>query len=67
MSCRNLPRHDPILIKVVEELKCKADGDGAELAIVEIEGNRYYIHKYDGAEWVDTPETMDWIEIGESK
>lgn len=38
-----------------------------EFQIVEVEGPRYKIREYDGLEWVETPETMDWIHIGEAK
>ena len=48
-------RSDPDLIAVIEELGEEANGWAAELAIVEIpddvNGN-WYIHDYDGMEWV---------------
>lgn len=83
-SDRELVRHDPILVQVVEELGYKAmDGhdeesgylndddtpimqrDTFEIAVVE--GPRYKIREYDGAEWLETPESLDWIHIGEAK
>ena len=58
-----ISRHDPILVQVVEELGEKAGGRYAELKIVEIPGNKYRIGEYDGQEWVETPESIDWETI----
>lgn len=57
---RNVSRHDPILVQVVEELGEKANGDYAKLAIAEVSG-QYYIDEYDGSESVQTPNNMNWI------
>ena len=48
---------------VVEDLGSAANGSFAELAIAEIEGNRYYIDEYDGNEVVQTPDTINWVEV----
>ena len=56
-------RHDPILVQVVEELGDKANGRYADLKIVEVPGNKYRVCEYDGQEWVETPESLDWITI----
>ena len=56
-------RHDPRLIKAVEELKEEADGRYSELKIAEIDSDRYYIDEYDGMETVVTPDAIDWIKI----
>ena len=81
-----LLRHDPILVRVVEELGYRAvdghddptgclDEDGNDLMhkdvrdqfeIVVVKGPRYQIREYDGLEWVETPETLDWIHIEEA-
>lgn len=46
-------RTDPILVKVVETLKEKANGDCAQLKIVEIPDDvDFVIEEYDGNEWV---------------
>lgn len=59
-----LPRHHPLLVQCVEELKDKANGPCAKLTIVEIPGNEYLIDEYDGLESIRTPEmTEDWIKI----
>jgi hypothetical protein len=47
------------LIKVVEELGEKANGICADLKIHEIEG-LYRICEYDGIEWIETPDNIDW-------
>ena len=56
-------RHDPILVQVVEELGERAGGRCAELKVVEIPGNKYRVCEYDGQEWVETPESIDWVTI----
>ena len=56
-------RHDPRLIKAIEELKEEADGRFSELKIAEIDSDVYIIHEYDGLETVVTPEDIDWIKI----
>ena len=57
---RDVDRHDPILVQVVEELGAKANGMCASLAIAEIQ-NSYRIDEYDGSESVATPDGYDWI------
>lgn len=57
----DFPRHDPVLIEVIEKLGDEASGDYAAIAIEEIEG-RYRICEYDGSEWIETPESIDWVE-----
>lgn len=60
---RKIPRHDPHLIAVVEELGAKANGDFAKLEIEEIEGDRYRIEEYDGLENVVEPDDQEWIVV----
>ena len=57
---RDVSRHDPILVQVVEELGEKANGMCAKLAIDEVSGP-YRIDEYDGFESVETSESYDWI------
>jgi len=57
---RNVDRHDPVLVQVVEELGKKANGECAELAIAEVYGS-YRIDEYDGFESVETADSYDWI------
>jgi hypothetical protein len=54
------PRHDPILIQVVEELGKRANGIHATLRIAEVSGP-YRIEEYDGAELVIEPNDYEWI------
>jgi hypothetical protein len=50
---RDIPRDDPYLIKVVQQLGMAANGRHANLKIVEIPGDvDWEIGEYDGAEWV---------------
>jgi len=58
-------RHDPDLIKIVEELGDEASGEYANIVVMQIKGNKYFIREYDGAETLYTPETTDWVTIGE--
>ena len=57
---RNVDRHDPVLVQVVEELGKKANGDFANLQIDEVHGS-YRIDEYDGNESVMTSGDYDWI------
>lgn len=50
---RDIPRNDPALIQVVEEMGAKADGRCASLEITEIPDDvQWTIEEYDGLEWV---------------
>ncbi len=55
----DIPRHDPILVQVVEELGEEANGECADLQITEVDG-LYRIDEYDGNESVLTPDGYDW-------
>lgn len=57
---RNVDRHDPVLVQVVEELGDKANGECAKLRIAEVSG-AYRIDEYDGSESVMTASNYDWI------
>jgi hypothetical protein len=57
---RDIERHDPILVKVVETLGDKANGDCADLCITEVQGP-YRIEEYDGYETVKEPEDLVWV------
>jgi hypothetical protein len=48
-----IPRYDPCLIRVLEELGDEANGASSHLTIVQIEdGCEWMIEAYDGYEWV---------------
>lgn len=50
---RGIGRGDPALVEVVEEMAQKANGEEANLLIVEIpDGVEWQIEDYDGKEWV---------------
>lgn len=57
---RNIERHDPVLIKVVEQLGDEANGECAKLRIDTITGSQYKIDEYDGNETVVEPDGYDW-------
>jgi len=58
---RDIPRNDPALAQVVEELGKDANGDFAELSIVDLpSGTRYRIEEYDGSESVCTEDEYIW-------
>ena len=59
------PRHDPELVKTVEDLGSGANGSHAHLKIKELKGNRYVIDEYDGSERVVEPDDINWITVGE--
>lgn len=55
-------RHDPLLVKVVEELGEKANGRFAKLQIEKVrKGARYRIDEYDGYESVMQPDDYEWV------
>jgi len=61
----DLCRHDPRLIRVIEELGAAACGEYTTLAVVEVEGDRYFIDEDDGWETVITPKSLErrWVVI----
>lgn len=60
-----LKRHDPDLVAVVEALGKEASGTFSELAIAEIDEDKYFIDEYDGRETVVTPADLSWEVIDE--
>jgi hypothetical protein len=61
-AIREGSRHDPDLIKVIEELGEKANGFCAKLAIAELPaGTLYRIDEYDGRESVETNSSYEWV------
>ncbi|MGD9670241.1 MAG: hypothetical protein AB7U75_14585 [Hyphomicrobiaceae bacterium] len=58
---RDLERHDPLLVQVVEELGDDASGTYARLRIEDVpSGMQYRIDEYDGSERVMTREDYEW-------
>lgn len=61
LNSRDIPRTDPALVQVVEELGEKASGRFAHLVIHELpEGTRYRIEEYDGNESIETEHDIVW-------
>ena len=60
----DLCRHDPRLIRAVEEMGAEASAYRSNLTVVAAEGDRYYIEEYDGFETLLTPEDPErWIVV----
>lgn len=58
----DIERWDPDLVAVVEELGQEANGQCAELKIVEIlKGKKFIITEYDGTEGLMIADEVDWI------
>lgn len=60
----SIERHDPALVRAVEELGDEANSKFAKLKVIEIESDRYRIEEYDGYETIETPETIEWVFVG---
>ena len=58
-----IARHDPILLKVVEDLGESASGECSELCVVTINSNMYRVTEYDGLEGIESPDSVDWVVI----
>lgn len=57
----DLPRHDNVLVQVIEELGEAANGSCAKLRLEELpSGTAYRIDEYDGHESVATNDTYNW-------
>ena len=61
----DLPRHDPVLISVIETLGSEANGPCARIAIRPINASAYRISDYDGIERVITSADENYIVIEE--
>lgn len=61
----DLPRHDPVLISVIEKLGAEANGSFARIAIRTIKSPAYRIKEYDGVESVITIDEEKYIYIEE--
>ena len=58
---RQIPRHDPVLVQVVEELGKEANAGFARLQIRDVPaGSRYRIDEYDGSETVMLDSEYEW-------
>ena len=55
-----IERHNPILVRCIEELGEEASGRYNKLVVKEFPGNLYRISEYDGYESVDIPERIVW-------
>jgi hypothetical protein len=60
-SYYDIERTDPVLAQVVEELGKAASGSCADLCIVDLKpGTKYRITEYDGSEWIETEDDIEW-------
>lgn len=59
LSPYGIKRDDEDLIAVVEEFKDKASDKYSKLCIEQVEGP-YRIVRYDGLEWIETPNSIKW-------
>lgn len=51
--CYDIARNDPLLIQIIKELHADANGDHAELKIIEVpNGVDWIVEEYDGLEWI---------------
>lgn len=57
------PRHDPVLIEVIETLGSLASGECASLEVATLKGDRYIVDEYGGFESVQEPEDISWITV----
>lgn len=58
----DVSRHDPVLVRVVEELGDRASGKVAMLRIAELpDRTPYRIDEYDGNETVATASSYEWV------
>ena len=58
--CETIPRHDPILIQVIEEMGEDAETEYTSLQIEEIEGNKYLIWESECGEKIILPNNIEW-------
>lgn len=58
-----LPRHDKRLVEVVELMGEDANGFCSSLTVKLIHSKLYKVCDYDGREWVETPDSQDWVII----
>ena len=59
----SLPRHHPVLVKVVEEMGNEISGLGSDLYVETIKGHEYRIKEYDGSETVVVLGQSNYIKV----
>ena len=57
----DVKRHDARLLQCFDELGQAMAGSSCELKAVEVTGDRYRVCDYDGREWVETPDSIEWV------
>ena len=62
----DMPRHDPLLIQVIETLKERASGSCAKVEVAEISQPLYRMDEYDGRETVVEPDDYIWRNAAEA-
>ncbi len=60
----DVPRHDPRLIQVIEELGEEANGLCAVFHVKDIgDAKQYRVDECQGVEWLETPDTIEWVNV----
>lgn len=61
LNLDEVDRTDTLLIQTIEELGDETNALCATLKIAELEdGAQYRIQEYDGLEWIETPDDIEW-------
>ena len=64
LCSRSIPRHDPELIRIIEQEQDKGDDESLDcIGICTISTPVYRIDSHDGLESVELPEGDDWVVI----
>jgi len=61
------PRHDKLLVKCVKTLGENANGPYSDLKVYTLKSPLYIVDEYDGAESVQEPDSMDWIDASKEE
>jgi hypothetical protein len=58
---QDVSRTDPLMISIIEAMGAAANGHGANILIVDVPaGTKYRIREYDGVEFIETADDINW-------